>query len=265
MTMTALETLLARAPRLEPGHVWLTGAGPGDPGLLTLEAVAGLGQADVVVYDALVAPGILDLAPGAERIYAGKRGGKPSPQQEDITKKLIDLARNGRRVIRLKGGDPYVFGRGGEEALALARAGVPFRVVPGVTSGLSALTAAMIPATMRTINQGIILATGHGAETGPAPDWRALARTGQPIILYMAMKNLDLIVRELLAGGLSGTTPAAIIMQATTEEQRVLVSTLEHIAAEAEAAGIGAPAIVAIGSIVSVRAELLALLEEIRR
>jgi uroporphyrin-III C-methyltransferase len=141
---------MAGFPLFEPGHVWLAGSGPGDPGMLTLHALAGLAEADVVVHDALVDPRVLALAhPGAILEFAGKRGGKPAPSQANITDRLIALARAGNRVLRLKGGDPCVFGRGGEEALALASAGVPFRIIPGVTSGLAALTVASIPATLR--------------------------------------------------------------------------------------------------------------------
>src|SRR5215831_18434359 len=162
---TGAETPGLQLPDLQPGAVWLVGAGPGDPGLLSLLAWHGLRQADVVVYDALVDARVLALArAGAALDYAGKRGGRPSPQQPDISLRLIKLARAGKRVLRLKGGDPFVFGRGGEEALALAAAGIPFRIVPGITAGLAGLTAAAIPATLRGINRAIILAAGYGAE-----------------------------------------------------------------------------------------------------
>lgn len=254
-----LDSALARLPTLEPGHVWLAGAGPGDPGLLTLHALAGLAQADVVVHDALVDRRVLDLArPGATLEFAGKRGGKPSLAQSDITRRLIALAREGKRVLRLKGGDPCMFGRGGEEALALARAGVPFRVVPGVTSGLAALTMASIPATMRGVNRALILVTGQ-SEADDGFDWGALARTGQPIVLYMGLRNLGAIAAALVAGGLAPTTPAAIVASATLAQERILVAALDRIAAEAAALDLAPPAIVAIGAIVAIRAELLAL------
>ena len=162
-------------PRFEPGHVWLAGAGPGDPGLLTLHALAGLAEADVVVHDALVDDRVLALAnPGATLEFAGKRaGGRRTPQLR-INERLIRLARDGNRVVRLKGGDPLVFGRGGEEALALAAAGIPFRIVPGVTSGLAALTVASIPATLRGVNQALILVTGHCGDEEDTIDWAAL-------------------------------------------------------------------------------------------
>ncbi len=149
-------------PELLPGWVWLVGAGPGDPGLMTLHALNALSQADVIVYDALVDRRILDWAlPGAEVEYAGKRGGKPSPQQRDISLRLIELAREGKRVLRLKGGDPFIFGRGGEEGQALVQAGIPLRIVPGITAGVAALAYAGIPATHRAVNQAVTFFTGH--------------------------------------------------------------------------------------------------------
>src|SRR5215472_16768800 len=161
----ALAALRGTFPTLEPGHVWLAGAGPGDPGLLTLDALAGLAQAEVVVHDALVDKRVLALARSDAKLeFAGKRGGKPSPTQADISKRLIALARDGRRVLRLKGGDPNVFGRGGEEALALAEAGVPFRIVPGITAAIGGLAYAGIPLTHRGINSAVTLITGHNSD-----------------------------------------------------------------------------------------------------
>jgi len=254
----ALTALRGAFPVLAPGHVWLAGAGPGDPGLLTLDALAGLAQADVVVHDALVDQRVLALAGSDAKLeFAGKRGGKPSPIQADISKRLIALAHEGHRVLRLKGGDPNVFGRGGEEALALAEAGIPFRVIPGVTAGLAAMAAAGIPATMRHINQALILATGQGAADEHGLDWAALARTGQPIVIYMAMHNLAQIVGALARGGIALETPAALIAAATTPQQRILISRLDRIVVEAGAAGMEPPAIVVIGDIVAVRERIL--------
>ena len=257
--MTAWDALAARragVPVFAPGHVWLAGAGPGDPGLLTLDALAGLAQADVVVHDALVDRRVLALAgPQARLEFAGKRGGKPSATQADISKRLVALARAGKRVLRLKGGDPFVFGRGGEEAMALAAAGVPFRVIPGVTAGLAALAAAAIPATLRGVNRAVIFAAGHGADEDF--DWAPLARTGQPIVLYMAMHNLERIAGALMRGGLAPQTPAAVIASATTPKQRVLISTLEKLAADAREQKFEPPAIVVIGDIVAMREQLL--------
>jgi uroporphyrin-III C-methyltransferase len=249
----------ARTPILEPGHVWLAGAGPGNPGLLTLDTLAGLTQADAVVHDALVDSRILALAgPHARFEFAGKRGGKPSANQEDIAKRLVDLARSRQRVLRLKGGDPCVFGRGGDEAMILAAAGVPFRIIPGVTAGLAALAAAAIPATQRGINQAVIFATGQGAAADDGLDWAELARTGHPLVLYMAMRNLESITGALLRGGMNPSTPAAVIVAATTAQERILVSTLAQVATEARGKGLGTPAIVVIGAIVSARDRLLA-------
>src|SRR5271168_1078816 len=206
--MTAWDSLAARragVPVFAPGQVWLAGAGPGNPGLLTLDALAGLAQADVVVHDALVDPRVLALAgPQARLEFAGKRGGKPSATQADITQRLIALARAGERVLRLKGGDPFVFGRGGEEALMLAASDIPFRVIPGVTAGLAALAAAAIPATLRGVNRAVILAAGHG--TDDDFDWAPLVRTGQPIVLYMVMHNLEHVVAALMRAGLEAQT-----------------------------------------------------------
>lgn len=247
-------------PDFTPGTVWLVGAGPGDPGLLTLHAVHALRRADVVVYDALVDQRVLDLArPGTELEFAGKRGGRPSPTQRAITDRLIALARSGRRVLRLKGGDPFVFGRGGEEALALVAEGIPFRVVPGVTSGLAGLAYAGIPATTRDTNHGVILATGHVAPGEPGLDWGAMAATGLPIILYMAMTHLPEIVAALRAGGTSATTPLAVVTEATTPRQRVLVTTLAGAVDDVVREGFGSPAIIAIGDIVRLRAVLAPL------
>jgi uroporphyrin-III C-methyltransferase len=254
----ALAALRGKYPVFAAGEVWLVGAGPGDPGLLTLDALAGLIQADVLVHDALVDPRILTLARSdAELRFAGKRGGRPSMAQADISAQLIELAQRGLRVLRLKGGDPFVFGRGGEEILALAGAGVPFRIIPGVTSGLGALASARIPATMRGINQAVILATGHGAEDEDGVDWTALARTRQPIVLYMGLRNLESIANQLMCGGLAADTAAAVISSATLTEERVLVSSLKCIAADAHAAQFAAPAIVVIGDVVHTRQRLL--------
>lgn len=244
-------------PVLDAGWVWLVGAGPGDPGLLTLHALNALAQADTLVYDALVDDRILDLAnPRAERIYAGKRGGRPSPKQRSISNRLVELARQGRRVVRLKGGDPFVFGRGGEEALDLVDAGIPFRVVPGITAGIGGLAYAGIPATHRDVNSAVTFITGHGV-TGEVPDglnWGALA-TGAPVLIfYMALKHIQQIADRLIAGGRSPRDPVAIVSKAATREQHVVTATLET--ASAAASGIDPPAIVVIGEVVSLRPAL---------
>jgi uroporphyrin-III C-methyltransferase len=257
--MTAWDVLAAKRtgiPVFVPGHVWLAGAGPGDPGLLTLDALAGLAQADVIVHDALVDARVLALAGEQARLeFAGKRGGKPSATQADISQRLVALARGGHRVLRLKGGDPFVFGRGGEEAMALAAAGIPFRIIPGVTAGLAALAAAGIPATLRGVNRAVIFAAGHGADENF--DWAPLARAGQPIVFYMVMHNLERISAALMQAGMAADTPAAIIASATTPAQRILVATLGQLAAAAREQKIEPPAIVVIGDIVPMRARLL--------
>jgi len=249
-------------PDFPPGEVWLAGAGPGDPRLLTVLALHALTNADDVVYDALVDPRTLRLARnGAELIAAGKRGGKPSPHQRDINEVLIERARLCRRVLRLKGGDPFVFGRGWDEAQALTAAGVRFRIIPGLTSGLAAAALAGIPATSRDTNHAVVLAAGHRAEDGrSAADWEALAKLGQPLVLYMPMSQLAEIAAALEQGGLSPDTPAALIQSATTGEERVVESRLGSLAVDAVRQGIGSPAIVVIGAIAGLRRQLLSSL-----
>ena len=244
-------------PAFEPGSVWLVGAGPGDPGLLSVLALHALTHADIVVYDALVDRRILRLArTGAVLDHAGKRGGRPSPSQPDISARLIRLAGAGKRVLRLKGGDPCVFGRGGEEALALAEAGVPFRIVPGITAGIGGLAYAGIPVTHRETNSAVTFLTGHdsGGEVPGALDWEAIARGAPVLVLYMASRHLPKIVERLQAGGRRSDEPVAVISRATTPGQSVLVSTLGEISGLA--AGIRPPAIVVIGEVVRLRAAL---------
>ncbi len=246
-------------PVFAPGTVWLVGAGPGDPGLLTLLAAHALQTADVVVYDALVSPRILRLArKGAALEHAGKRGGKPSPQQPDISLKLVELARAGKRVLRLKGGDPFVFGRGGEEGLALAAAHVPFRIVPGITAGIGGLAYAGIPATHRDTNSAIAFVTGQasGGALPDAVDWAALSRGASMLVIYMALKNLDVIAHRLMAAGRPEGEPVAIISKATTDEQRVIETTLASAVADARTAGIEPPAVIAVGPAVRLRKDL---------
>ena len=246
-------------PAIEPGSVWLVGAGPGDPGLLTLHALNALAHADCVVYDALVSPDVLALArPAAALEYAGKRGGMPSARQPDICGRLVRRARQQLRVLRLKGGDPFVFGRGGEEALALAAARIPFRLVPGVTAAAGGLAAAGIPMTHRTTNSAVTLLTGHDA-AGVVPDaldWQAIARGAPVLIFYMALRQLDVIAARLARHGLSGETPVALISQATTGGQRIVEARLAAAAAAAERAGIEAPCLVVVGDVVRLRRAL---------
>ncbi len=244
-------------PVFEPGTVWLTGAGPGDPGLLTLLALHALASADVVVYDALVDSRILGLAnDGAALEYAGKRGGRPSPKQPDISRRLVELAREGKRVLRLKGGDPFVFGRGADEALVLAGAGIPFRVVPGITAAIGGLAYAGIPATYRDTNSSVTLLTGHDV-TGAVPDdfdWPGLARSSQVLVFYMAIRHLDEIARRLIAFGRSTDEPVALIAKATTPDHCVIETTLGE--AGRAATRIEPPAIVVVGEVVRLRETL---------
>lgn len=246
-------------PAFEPGWVWLVGAGPGDPGLLTLYALHALRHADVVVYDALVDKRCLAYAsPQARLEFAGKRGGRPSPTQPDISRRLIELAQAKNRVLRLKGGDPFVFGRGGEEALALVKAGVRFRLVPGITSGVAGLAYAGIPATHRESNAAVAFVTGHTAG-GDLPDdlnWPALASGVPVLVFYMALAHMAEIAARLMEAGRSGDEPVAIISRATTPEQKVLVSTLAGCAAAAKEAGIEPPALVVVGEVVRLREAL---------
>ncbi|MEQ8267743.1 MAG: uroporphyrinogen-III C-methyltransferase [Parvibaculum sp.] len=243
-------------PVFEPGWVWLVGAGPGDPGLLTLHALNALRQADIVVYDALVDETVLQFAnPRAKLEYSGKRGGKPSPKQRDISAKLVELARSGKRVLRLKGGDPFVFGRGGEEALALVDAGIPFRLVPGVTAGIGGLGYAGIPVTHRDVNHAVTFVTGHMAG-GAVPenlDWPSIAKGSPVIVLYMALSHLGAISNLLIENGRRADEPVALVRNATLKDQSVLETTLGTAAEDVARADFKAPAIIVIGDVVRLR------------
>ncbi len=211
-----------------------------------------LGEADVVVHDALVSPGILDFAnPEAEKIHAGKRGGKPSPKQADISLKIIELARAGKRVLRLKGGDPFMFGRGGEEALALHAAGIPFRIVPGISSGIGGLAYAGIPVTHRDTNHAVIFLTGHD-ENGTVPqsvDWQAIATAAPVIVMFMAVKHLGAIAQKLIAAGRDPADRLAIVSNAATTEQSVVESTLGDAETLAVRGDIPTPALFVLGPV----------------
>jgi len=246
-------------PDFPPGEVWLAGAGPGDPRLMTLLALHAVRAADDIVHDALVDPRVLALKrDDATLIPAGKRGGRPSPHQTDINAVLIERAQMGRRVLRLKGGDPFVFGRGWDEVVVLAEAGIRYRLIPGVTSGLAATALAGIPATTRDTNHAVVLAAGHRADDDQSSaDWEALARLGQPIILYMPMTQLAGITTALMKGGLAADTPAALLHAATTEHEKVVDSTLGRLVEDAQVNGIGSPAIVVIGAVAGLRQQVL--------
>lgn len=255
MSIAALPSrarLLGLSP-FEKGWVWLAGAGPGDPGLITVLGMHAIEHADAILYDALVNRELLKLArPGAELIYAGKRGGKKSCKQSDISRSLVSLARKGKRVLRLKGGDPFVFGRGAEEALALARASIPFRIVPGVTAGIGGLAYAGIPLTHRDTNHAVTFITGHGADGKlPKLDWASVAKATPLLVFYMARGFAGEIARLLIANGRDASEPAAIVSEATFQDQNVLVTTLAQLGEEA--AKSSAPAIIAIGTNVKLR------------
>ncbi|MDR0273960.1 MAG: uroporphyrinogen-III C-methyltransferase [Burkholderiaceae bacterium] len=239
-----------------PGAVTLVGAGPGDPELLTLKAVRALQQAKLALYDHLVSPWVLDFLPaGAERIYVGKQASRHSLPQEDIARLMIQLARAGRSLVRLKGGDGYIFGRGGEEVQALAEAGIPFRVIPGLTAAQGAAASTGIPLTHRDHACALVLATGHRRGNGEQldMDWPMLARPRQTVVLYMGVGNLPEICRQLLAHGLSAHTPAALIENATMPEERCVTGPLAQLPELARQHQIRPPALIVIGDVVAAR------------
>ena len=245
-------------PEFQPGWVWLAGAGPGDPGLLTLHALNALRQADVIVYDALVQSAILEWAPQADHIFAGKRGGKPSAKQRDISLHLVEFARAGKRVLRLKGGDPFVFGRGGEEGQTLVQHGVPIRIIPGISAGIGGLAYAGIPVTHRDVNQSVTFVTGHD-QTGDTPsslNWKAIADGAQVLVIYMGMKHVDRIAKALLDAGRDPSEPAAVVTSATTSDQHVLETTLGTMAEDIAKADLKPPSILCIGRSVLMRQAL---------
>ncbi len=237
-------------PVFEEGWVWLVGAGPGAPGLMSLLAYHAMQHCDVVVYDALVNPDILRwVRVGAELEYAGKRGGKPSPTQKDISIRLIELAKSGKRVLRLKGGDPFMFGRGGEESQTLAKASVPFRIVPGITSGVGGLAYAGIPATHRDTNHAVIFLTGHDA-SGNMPanvNWQAIATAAPVLVMYMAVKHLGEIAATLMAAGRKADDPVAIVSNASLPQQQVAMTNLKDAGQFILANNPPTPAIVVVG------------------
>ncbi len=253
------DSLFSDLPDFQPGSVWLVGGGPGDPGLLTLLAVKALKEADVIVHDALVNDDCLKLArKGAKLEFAGKRGGKPSAKQRDISLRLVELARQGLKVLRLKGGDPFVFGRGGEEALTLVEHGISFRIVPGITAGIGGLAYAGIPVTHREVNHAVTFLTGHDS-SGVIPDridWDAIGRGSPVIVMYMAMKHIGQISANLIAAGRQPDEPVAFVCNAATPAQTVLETTLADAEAAVARARIEPPAIVVIGEVVRLRPSL---------
>ncbi len=238
------------------GTVYLVGAGPGDPELLTLKAHRLLRQCDALVYDALVPQALLDLVPQAcERHFVGKRRGHHSVPQPSTNAVLVELARRHRLIVRLKGGDPFLFGRGGEEAAHLAARGIPVQVVPGVTAGIAAPAYAGIPVTHRRAGSSVTFVTGHEEidKARPGVDWRGLARSSDGLVIYMGLHNLRAILGELSAAGLAPDTPAAVIQQGTVRGQRQLVATLAELADRVEAEALASPSIVVIGEVVNQR------------
>ncbi|MFA1626839.1 uroporphyrinogen-III C-methyltransferase [Rhizobium mongolense] len=254
-----IESAFSHLPALEPGSVWLVGAGPGDPGLLTLLAAKAMAEADLIIHDALVNEECLRLArPDAVLEYAGKRGGKPSANQRDISLRLVELARSGKRVLRLKGGDPFVFGRGGEEALTLVEHNIPFRIVPGITAGIGGLAYAGIPVTHRDINHAVTFLTGHDS-SGIVPDainWEAIGRGSPVIVIYMAMKHIAQISANLITAGRNPSEPVAFVCNAATSGQQVLETTLGEAPGAVAASGLEPPAIVVVGEVVRLRPSL---------
>ena len=231
-------------PSFDPGTVWLVGAGPGDPGLLTLHALHALTQADVILHDALVAPEILDLAPQARLEQVGKRAGGQRTPQLRISQRLVSLARQGLRVVRLKGGDPLVFGRGAEEALALAAAAIPFRIVPGISAGIGGTASAGIPLTHRLLGRSVAFATG---------DWAAFSRGADVLVLYMASRQLPAIASALIEAGRVPDDEIALIANATTHRQTIRTLTLQQAANTPDPNRVGDPVLIVIGPVVALR------------
>lgn len=233
------------------GKVLLVGAGPGDVELLTLKAVRALGTADVVLIDDLVSREVLQYARADARVIeVGKRGGCKSTPQAFIEKMLVKLAGEGLTVARLKGGDPFVFGRGGEEMLALRAAGIDYEIIPGVTAGIGATAAMEIPVTHRNLSHGVTFVTGH-LRDGSLPNWEALAQSGTTLVIYMGIANLASIVAGLSAGGMPMDTPAAVVQAGTLSTQRSVVGTLEFLERDVAAAQIASPALIVVGKVVN--------------
>ena len=240
------------------GKVYLVGAGPGDPDLLTVKAQRLLSQCDALVYDSLVPREVLALVPdGAEQHFVGKRRGHHSVPQPSTNAVLVEMAKRHRCVVRLKGGDPFLFGRGGEEAAHLARHGIAVEVVPGVTAGIAAPAYVGIPVTHRRAGSSVTFVTGHEEidKRRPGVDWRGLARSSDGLVIYMGLHNLPHICEELIAGGLDASTPAAAVQQGTVRGQKAVVSTLGGLAAAVQESELASPSIVVIGDVVSQRVE----------
>lgn len=242
---------------IRPGCVYLVGAGPGDPELLTLKAARIIGECDVLVFDHLVSQAILDLVrPDAERIYAGKERGNHALPQEELNVLLVRLARTGKKVVRLKGGDPYTFGRGGEEVQTLRESGICFEVVPGITAAAGVAAYAGIPLTHRDYAQACVFVTGHLKDGSMNLDWPGLARERQTVIIYMGLHGLGHLCDKLMEHGLPADWPAAIVQQGTTPNQRTVTGTLTTLPALAEAAKLRAPTLIIVGKVVTLHKTL---------
>ena len=247
----------ANARAMRAGTVYLVGAGPGDPELLTLRAAKLLAEAEVIVHDHLVSAPILALGRSeAERIYAGKERGKHTLSQTELNHLLVRLAREGKRVVRLKGGDPFIFGRGGEEVESLAAAGIAFEVVPGITAACGIAAYAGIPLTHRDYANSCLFVAGHLKDGSVDLDWDSLARPGRTLVVYMGLLGLPTLCRELAAHGLSATTPAAIVQHGTTPSQRTVAGTLATLPQLALAAQLAPPTLIIIGEVVRLHAQL---------